>query len=32
MEDSIEESGRGRFVSLGFTSAMVGGLDVEWIT
>ena len=33
VEESVKNrERRGRFVSLEFTLAMVGGLDVEWIT
>ena len=33
VEESVKNlERRGRFISLGFTSAMVEGLDVEWIT
>ena len=33
VEESVKNwERRGRFVSLGFTSVAVGGVDVEWIT
>ena len=33
VEESVKNlERRGRFISLGFTTAMVEGVDVEWIT